>query len=287
VETTRFRLRDVTVDLATGEIEAPAPDGGRRITRLAPQPAALLRMLVAYAGELVSIDDIRRTLWPDVQVEFDNSMHACVRQVRAALGDSAASPAFIETLPRRGYRLLATPEPSIDAPAAPRIERARLDRAPPARAGSRRRRAVAPTLALVALCGAATVLAVGMQRDAAPARRGVAVMSFDAPPWFPGRAGDVATALTARLGADPAWAVIGPSTTARFRDRPAPVADAAVELDVDYVVNARFAQREGRPQMLVEVVRSTDGVHVWVAWFDADAPADEVVARIAQQLATP
>lgn len=270
----RIRLRDVTVDLATGAVDAPAPDGGRRTTRLAPQPTVLLRMLVARGEELVPIDEIRQALWPDVQVEFDNSMHACVRQIRGALGDSASNPRFIETLPRRGYRLLA-PVVTIDArPAAAAAASASAPQRP------RRRLAIAPVVALTALLGAATVLAVGMQGHAGPARRTIAIMPFDAPAEFPGHAEDVATALTARLGRDPAWAVIGPSTTARFRDRAAPVAAAGAGLDVDYVVNARFADRDGRLHMLVEIIRATDGVHTWVSWFDATSQVEDVAAQV-------
>ncbi|HWB81168.1 MAG TPA: winged helix-turn-helix domain-containing protein, partial [Nannocystaceae bacterium] len=95
----------------TGELR-----GASATTRLAPQPAALLALLVDHAGEIVSRDTIKQVLWPDTAVDFEAGLHQCIRQIRVALGDDAARPQFVETIPRRGYRLraeaLAQPEPT-------------------------------------------------------------------------------------------------------------------------------------------------------------------------------
>jgi DNA-binding winged helix-turn-helix (wHTH) protein len=81
---------------------------GRRI-HLPAQPAQLLALLVRQAPEIVSREDIRRELWgDDLHVEFDAAVHACISQIRSALGDNARAPRFIETVPRRGYRCLIT-----------------------------------------------------------------------------------------------------------------------------------------------------------------------------------
>ena len=75
---------------------------------LQPQPSRLLVLLVKRAGELVTRDEIRRTIWPaDTFVDFDQSVNFCVRQIRATLHDHANSPCYLETLPRRGYRFIA------------------------------------------------------------------------------------------------------------------------------------------------------------------------------------
>ena len=75
---------------------------------LQPQPSRLLVLLVKRAGEVVTRDEIRRTVWPaDTFVDFDQSVNFCVRQIRAALHDNANSPCYLETLPRRGYRFIA------------------------------------------------------------------------------------------------------------------------------------------------------------------------------------
>ena len=96
-----MRVGSCDFDAATGELQR---DGV--VVRLEPQPAALLRLLASRPGELVGHAEIRRAIWGDTtHVNFQQSLHYCVRQVRIALDDSAREPKFVETIPRRGYRL--------------------------------------------------------------------------------------------------------------------------------------------------------------------------------------
>ena len=86
---------------------------------LAPQAFKVLALLVRQGGGIVTRAEIREQLWGSgTHVEFDQGLNFCIRQVREALGDHADSPQYIETLPRRGYRLL-TPVASsaVEAPA--------------------------------------------------------------------------------------------------------------------------------------------------------------------------
>lgn len=72
-------------------------------------------MLVERAGEVVTREEIRRTLWPnDTVVEFDHSINAAIKKLRQALGDSADAPSYVETVARRGYRLMV-PAESVEA----------------------------------------------------------------------------------------------------------------------------------------------------------------------------
>jgi TolB-like protein/DNA-binding winged helix-turn-helix (wHTH) protein/Flp pilus assembly protein TadD len=81
---------------------------GRALVRLEPQPLKVLLMLADRAGQLVSRQEIQKEVWQaDTFVDFDQGLNYCVRQIREALGDSAGSPQFIETVPRRGYRFVA------------------------------------------------------------------------------------------------------------------------------------------------------------------------------------
>jgi DNA-binding winged helix-turn-helix (wHTH) protein/TolB-like protein len=81
--------------------------GGAAVA-LATQPVRLLAMLAWRAEEVVTRDEIQRHLWPDgTVVEFDQGINHCVRQIRAALGDAAGAPRWVQTLPGRGYRFLA------------------------------------------------------------------------------------------------------------------------------------------------------------------------------------
>jgi DNA-binding winged helix-turn-helix (wHTH) protein len=90
-------------DLETGELYR---DGLR--VPLQQQPFRVLAILLMRPGELVSREELRRAIWADgTFVAFERGLTSAVRKVREALGDHAAAPAFIETLPGRGYRFIA------------------------------------------------------------------------------------------------------------------------------------------------------------------------------------
>lgn len=79
---------------------------GLRI-KLQDQPFQILALLLEHPGELVTRDELRQTLWSaDTFVDFDRSLNKAVNKLRLALGDSAESPRFIETVPRHGYRFI-------------------------------------------------------------------------------------------------------------------------------------------------------------------------------------
>ena len=97
---TRFDLFEF--DSATGEV---VKDG--RCVRLRPQPARALAHLLERHGELVSREELQRAIWPDgTFVHFDHGLNSCLKQIRAALG-GGSTPGHIETLVKRGFRLVA------------------------------------------------------------------------------------------------------------------------------------------------------------------------------------
>ncbi len=100
------RFGAFTLDLRSGELSQA---GG--CVLLPEQPFRLLAILIAAGGQLVTRETLQRELWTgDTFVDFEAGLNATVKRTREALGDSAASPLFIETLPRRGYRFIATIE---------------------------------------------------------------------------------------------------------------------------------------------------------------------------------
>ena len=101
------RFAAFELDLRSGELRK---DGAKPV-RLPEQPFRILAMLLEHAGEVVSREEIRKKLWPnDTIVEFEHSISAAMNRLRQALGDSADKPRYIETLARRGYRLLVPVE---------------------------------------------------------------------------------------------------------------------------------------------------------------------------------
>ena len=108
---TRVRLGSFELNLKTGELCAFEGDAvGRRIL-LQEQPFRLLIFLVECGGGLASREEIRRRLWPnDTVVDFDHNINVAIGTLRRAFGDSAAQPSYIETVARRGYRLIVAAE---------------------------------------------------------------------------------------------------------------------------------------------------------------------------------
>lgn len=94
--------------------------------RLAGQPMQLLLALLERPQELVTREELQRRIWPgNISLDFDLALKKAVNRARAALGDSATSPRFIETVPRRGYRFLVPVIPVV--PSVPVNARARDD----------------------------------------------------------------------------------------------------------------------------------------------------------------
>jgi cholera toxin transcriptional activator len=105
------------VDLDAGELRK----NGARI-RLQEQPFQVLAALLERAGLVVTREELRQKIWPaDTFVDFDHSLNTAVNKIREALGDSASSPRFVETLARRGYRFVAAFEVAAAAAASNNI----------------------------------------------------------------------------------------------------------------------------------------------------------------------
>jgi TolB-like protein/DNA-binding winged helix-turn-helix (wHTH) protein/Tfp pilus assembly protein PilF len=108
---TVIRFGSFEADLHTQELRRRGT-----LLRLPSQSFQVLQMLLERRGTLVTRDELRAVLWPsDTFVDFDHGLHAAVNRLREALGDSADSPRWIETLPRRGYRFIAPVERSPDS----------------------------------------------------------------------------------------------------------------------------------------------------------------------------
>lgn len=80
---------------------------GTRI-RLQEQPLQILQILLEQPGKVIAREELRRRVWPsDTFVDFDHGINNAIKRLREALGDTAETPRFVETLPRRGYRFIA------------------------------------------------------------------------------------------------------------------------------------------------------------------------------------
>jgi DNA-binding winged helix-turn-helix (wHTH) protein/Tol biopolymer transport system component len=122
-----IRFGAFEADLPSGEIRK----SGSRV-KLQDQPFKVLQILLEHPGDLVTREELQSRIWPEDSFgDFDHAVNVAVGKLRAALGDSAENPSFIETVPRRGYRFVATlDEAPVDTHPQPAINGDRPGRMP-------------------------------------------------------------------------------------------------------------------------------------------------------------
>jgi TolB-like protein/DNA-binding winged helix-turn-helix (wHTH) protein/Tfp pilus assembly protein PilF len=225
--------------------------------KLEGQPLRILGMLVERPGQLVTREDLRKQLWPgNTIVDFEHSINAAMKRLREALGDSAETPRFIETLPRRGYRFTRTVE-SLGAHTVP---------------GARRYgwRAGLLALALLAI-GLLTANVFGLrERFAGPGPTSVALAvlplkNLSGDPSHDYYADGISEALITELGKIGRLQVLSFQSVSRYRQTAKTLPDIARELKVDALL-------EG------SVVRSGDRVRITAKLFQA-APERQLLSE--------
>jgi eukaryotic-like serine/threonine-protein kinase len=107
-----FLIGDCVILPEEGKVLAP-----HGTLRIGPRPMALLMVLAAQPGRVLSRDELMSKVWPGLVVS-DETLSRCVADLRQALGDDPRAPRFIETLARRGYRLIARSQPTGSEPSA-------------------------------------------------------------------------------------------------------------------------------------------------------------------------
>jgi TolB-like protein/Flp pilus assembly protein TadD len=119
-----LRFGTFELDVRSRELRGVPSDGA--CVRLQEQPLEILRLMLQRPGEVITRDELRQRLWPEgTFVDFEHSLNAAIKRLRAALGDDADKPRFIETVPRRGYRFIGS-VPSDGAAATSSSPRLRL-----------------------------------------------------------------------------------------------------------------------------------------------------------------
>jgi TolB-like protein/Tfp pilus assembly protein PilF len=228
----------------------------------------VLALLASRAGEVVTREEIRRAVWgEDRHVEFDQGLGFCLTQIRAALGDSAHSPRYVQTLPRRGYRFLVP------------VRTEALEAAIRAGAAARAARVASIGRAAVLL-----VLLLGLSVTAGPPTGGGAsrddlvrlvVLPFED---LSGEAGTVplGDALTEEMIAEVGrlnpqrLRVIARSSAMSYRGSPSDLERLRRELDVDYVLEGSVRLERQRARITTRLVRLEDVAQVWVDSYDRE-----------------
>src|SRR6202158_5643087 len=103
-----LRFENFELDLRSGELRK----AGVKL-KFGGQPFQVLSILLERPGDVVTRAELQKRLWPDTFVDVDHNLNTAINKIREVLGDSAESPRFVETLPRRGYRFIGELEPPV------------------------------------------------------------------------------------------------------------------------------------------------------------------------------
>jgi TolB-like protein/DNA-binding winged helix-turn-helix (wHTH) protein/Tfp pilus assembly protein PilF len=247
---------------------------------LQDQPFRLLALLLERAGEVVTREELRDKLWPaDTFVDFDHSLNTAVRKLREALGDSAETPRYVETLARRGYRFVApVAEPGPTAPLAQSADAEVASPPPPTTArlppSARRALVVAAVLASAALV-AYWVGGRPRPRTQPGRRLTLAVLPFDnlsgdADQEYlsDGLTEEMITQL-GRLEPD-RLKVTARSSTWKYKHAERDIDRLRMELGADYVLEGSLRRAGERVRVTAQLIQAVDQTDVWAETYERD-----------------
>ena len=244
------------------------------LLRVHSQPLKLLELLARRSGQLVTREEIRDHLWPPgTHVEVDQGINACIRQVRAALGDSATSPRFVETMPRHGYRFLAPA--TVGEPASGEAGSIAPKRPVAGFPGGM----LAITLLLGLALGGLWLLRSGTPA-AAPApsevdRPVLVILPFDNlgdEPEQDGLAAGFTEELISQLGGRYPYelAVIARTSAMTYRETSKGIDEIAAELGADYVLESSIRSEGSRLRITAQLIDAADQSHLWAQSYDRE-----------------
>jgi TolB-like protein/DNA-binding winged helix-turn-helix (wHTH) protein/Tfp pilus assembly protein PilF len=277
----RVRFDGFEVDLRSGEVW----DNGARV-RLQEQPFQVLRVLLERNGEIVTREELKRTLWAaDTFVDFDDGLNTAVKKIRDVLGDSAEQTRYIETIPRRGYRFKCAVERQSPPEAEPaHAPGSQLAVASPAaetaveRKSIRRAASVAVgTLALIAVLVGAEVggwrarlfAPVAPPRIASLAVLPLANLSHD--PEQDYFADGMTEALIADLAQVSALRVISRTSAMHYKGSDKTLPQIARDLNVDAVIEGSVQRSGNRVRVTAKLIPAQTDTPVWAKIYERDS----------------
>lgn len=297
----RPRFGVFELDLRAGELRKH----GLRI-RLQEQPFQVLAMLLEHPGEVVTREELQRKLWPaDTFVDFDHGLNKAINKIREALGDSAESPRFVETVARRGYRFLAEvraadtapgtrPEPATQAPAGTEAR----DRSNPAGEPAMPEPVVRPVARIASVL--AVLLAIAsfaawklyLGKRSSPVVRSLAVLPLESlssdasQDYF---ADGMTDELISDLGQIRALRVISRTSVMAYKHARKPLPQIARELDVDAVVEGTVLRSNDQVRITAQLIEASSDKHLWSQSYEGElrdtlALQNQVARAIADQI---
>jgi TolB-like protein/DNA-binding winged helix-turn-helix (wHTH) protein/Flp pilus assembly protein TadD len=297
------------MDLRAGDLRKH----GVRI-RLQTQPFQILGMLLERPGEVVTREELRQTLWPgDTFVDFDHGLNNAINRLREALGDSAESPRFLETLPRRGYRFIAavesiappspqnsTPqvEDSSTTPPAPASDEIAAQRVKSSKSSLRARPWIVAGAVAAALFALLGTLNIGDLRQrllgVSPPRRiqSIVVLPLENLTGDPSQdyfAEGMTDELITQLAQIGGLRVISRTTAMQYKGTRKSISQIGRELHVDGIVEGVVFRSGEQVRISAQLVDATTDQHVWAQSYERDlrdilALQKDVAGGVARQI---
>ena len=303
----RYRFGVFQLDTLTGELYKH----GIRI-KLQDQPCQVLTILLERVGEVVTREELRQRLWDhDTFVDFDHSLNISINKLRDALGDAAANPRFIETLPRKGYRFLAAvnveevsdnrvaapasiispPTPEMPSPSSTGNSSEQI----PSRKWSPLWLGIAIlTLAVVAIGSWLWWKQAAASKGATSGRVMLAVLPFEDLTGNKGNDFFVAglhDELIAQLGRlyPSRLGVIARTSAVQYAGAHKSIDQIGRELHVDYVLDGTIRSVNGKFRITAELIQVSDQTHLWVETYEPGMGdilmlQEDVARRVSQVL---
>jgi TolB-like protein/DNA-binding winged helix-turn-helix (wHTH) protein/Tfp pilus assembly protein PilF len=251
--------------------------------KLQEQPFQILAFLLEHAGEIVTREQIRQRLWPtDTFVDVDNSVNAAVNRLREALGDSAESPRFVETLPRRGYRFVASvTEIKSSASGVPSVSTGAAPQARPDEvlAGSISKTGRSWGKLSIALGLAVTIIVASVwawekwRAPGTPRITSLAVLPLENLSRDPDQeyfADGMTEALTTELAQISSLKVISHTSVVQYKGTKKSLPQIAQELSVDAVVEGAVQRSGDKVEITVQLIQAPSDRHLWAKSYERD-----------------
>jgi TolB-like protein/DNA-binding winged helix-turn-helix (wHTH) protein len=257
---------------------------GERL-RIQELPLQILELLGARPGKLVTRDELVAHLWPKGVVDFDAGINTAMRKLRAALGDDADAPRYIETVPRQGYRFIATlaEQPSA-VPAAPS--------APEPIPATRWRWPAFGSAAICAMLAGWALLSWRPAPEPEVQARRIAVLPFENLSPDPANAffaDGMHEEILSSLANVAHLEVISRTTMMQYRTSPRSVRQIADELGITHALEGSVRRENDLVRVTLQLIDARDDRHLWSRSYDralgnAMTLQTEVAADVAAQL---
>jgi TolB-like protein/DNA-binding winged helix-turn-helix (wHTH) protein/Flp pilus assembly protein TadD len=289
------------LDLRAGELRKH----GLRI-RLQEQPFQVLVMLLEHQGVVVTREELQKRLWPaDTFVDFDHGLNKAISKIREALGDSAESPRFVETVARRGYRFLAEvraadTDPGTSTEPAARTPGRTEARAPSNLAGepAMSKPVVRPVARMVSLFVVLLVIAslaawkLYSWKRSSSVIRSLAVLPLESlsndasQDYF---ADGMTDELISDLGQVGELRVISRTSVMAYKHARKPLPQIARELNVDAVVEGTVLRSGDQVRITAQLIEASSDKHLWSQSYEGElrdtlALQNQVARAIADQI---